>query len=264
MVLREDARARADFVTIVRRRAGALRADARRRGRPGRGRLGPPRPPRPPAGDRPAPSPPSRHRAPRPRHARVRRPRGRSTRSGSSTFMLTWTIPRLGSPTPSARTPGKPPPFSRTIAAIARATSMSSVARFTLNATSGRRAPTSTAPTAGSSSAGPRSGASSPVDAAAAGPRVPPTGRTPGRGQRPARRREKPAGRAPRRALPPSSRPPSGPAPCPPARMRTSGTMSATPIRGWHPRAPAGRCARTRTPMPARRARSARPPGPRA
>ena len=35
--------------------------------------------------------------------------------------MLTWACPALGSERPSARTPGKPPPLSRTTAAIARA-----------------------------------------------------------------------------------------------------------------------------------------------
>ena len=36
----------------------------------------------------------------------------------SSTFIETWTRPRLASGKPSARTPGKPPPVSRTTAAI--------------------------------------------------------------------------------------------------------------------------------------------------
>ena len=39
--------------------------------------------------------------------------------SQSSTFMLTWTSPARGRSSPSARTPGKPPPVSRTSAAIA-------------------------------------------------------------------------------------------------------------------------------------------------
>ena len=43
--------------------------------------------------------------------------------SQSSTFMLTWTRPTLGRSRPSARTPGKPPPDSRTAAATARAAS---------------------------------------------------------------------------------------------------------------------------------------------
>ena len=66
--------------------------------------------------------------------------------------MLTCARPALGKSSPSARTPGKPPPFSRTTAAIARAISTSSVARFTLNAISGRRAPTMTPPARSSSS----------------------------------------------------------------------------------------------------------------
>ena len=44
--------------------------------------------------------------------------------------MLTWTSPARGRSKPSARTPAKPPPLSRTTAAIARATSTSSVRRF--------------------------------------------------------------------------------------------------------------------------------------
>ncbi len=65
--------------------------------------------------------------------------------SQSSTFMLTWTRPALGSSSPRARTPGKPPPVSRTSAATSRAAS-SPPLRLTLNAISGRRAPTRTAP----------------------------------------------------------------------------------------------------------------------
>ena len=59
--------------------------------------------------------------------------------------MLTCTSPAEGRSSPSARTPGKPPPLSRTSAAISRAAS-SGPRRLTLNAISGRRTPTSTPP----------------------------------------------------------------------------------------------------------------------
>src|SRR6266540_3200041 len=54
--------------------------------------------------------------------------------------MLTCACPARGSARPSARTPGKPPPRSRTASAIPRATSTSSLARSTLNAIIGRLA----------------------------------------------------------------------------------------------------------------------------
>ena len=101
--------------------------------------------------------------------------------SQSSTFIDTCTSPRRGSSSPSARTPGKPPPRSRTTAAISRAAS-SGPRRFTLNAISGLRAPTRTAPADGIERAGPKSGASSPASTGAAAPRHRPAGRTPGRG----------------------------------------------------------------------------------
>ena len=49
----------------------------------------------------------------------------RAAASQSVTFMLTCTSPAVGSSRPSARTPGKPPSRSRTIAAISRAVSTS-------------------------------------------------------------------------------------------------------------------------------------------
>ena len=78
----------------------------------------------------------------------------------SSTFMDTWTRPAPGRSSPSARTPVKPPPVSRTTPAISRAAS-SGPRRFTLKAMSGRRAPTITPPADGSSRDGPKSGTSS-------------------------------------------------------------------------------------------------------
>ncbi len=54
-----------------------------------------------------------------------------------------------------ARTPGRPPPDSRSDAAIRLATSTSAVTRSTLNATSGGRAATSVAPAVGCGSRGP-------------------------------------------------------------------------------------------------------------
>src|SRR5207237_48108 len=68
----------------------------------------------------------------------------------SSTFIDTCTRPARGRSSPSARTPGNPPPRSRTTWAIARAAS-TGPRRLTLNATSGRRAPRITPPAAGSS-----------------------------------------------------------------------------------------------------------------
>ncbi len=160
----EHAQRCAGFVTILRnRRAAAPRAGATRRGRRDPARRARRPPPTRPAADRPAPIPRPRHPARPPRPATRATTSCNSTASGSSTFMLTCTIPRLGSARPSARTPGKPPPRSRTTAAIARATSTSSVARFTLNATSGRRAPTSTAPAARIEPCRPEVGGSSPA-----------------------------------------------------------------------------------------------------
>src|SRR6185437_3906826 len=73
-------------------------------------------------------------------------------------FIDTWARPVPASRRPRACTPGRPPSRSRTAAAIARATSTSSVRRSTLNATSGGRTPSRTAPALGCSRAGPYSG----------------------------------------------------------------------------------------------------------
>ena len=124
---------------------------------------------------RAAERPPGSRRTPpsaRARRARPRRSgalaRTRATISASGTARWSWTLvetcarPRAGRSRPIARTPGSPPPDSRSSAAICRASSTSSVARSTLNATSGGRAVTSVAPVRGSIARGPKSGLSSP------------------------------------------------------------------------------------------------------
>src|SRR3954470_21424598 len=67
----------------------------------------------------------------------------------SCTFIETWARPLCSSSRPIARTPGSPPPLSRSSAAIARASPRSSLASSTLNAISGGRAVPSVAPAVG-------------------------------------------------------------------------------------------------------------------
>ena len=147
--------------------------------------------------------------------------------------MLTWTSPARGRSKPSARTPGKPPPRSRTIAAIARATSTSSVRRLTLNATSGRRAPTSTAPAAGSSRGGPKSGASSPASIRAWSSSGPP--RRKNAGPRSGTAVEEHRQARARRRGPPTSRAAACARSMSSGAIGTSGTTSAAPMRGCAP-----------------------------
>ena len=152
--------------------------------------------------------------------------------SQSSTFIETCTWPAPGSARPSARTPGKPPVRSRTASAISRAAS-SEPRRFTLNAISGRRAPTITPPTAGSIRARPEVG----LELAGVDPRLQPVEAAAPVERRPAHRRRVDEHRQPERAEPLAERR------APPARARsmsdwrsaTSGTTSATPIRGCAP-----------------------------
>src|SRR6266540_1310864 len=135
--------------------------------------------------------------------------------------MLTWTRPTLGNASPSARTPGKPPPLSRTTTAIARAISTSSVSRLTLNAIRGRRAPTMTPPAPSSSRGGPKSGRTSPASmrrCSSAGPPCRKTGSSSSDPIRSARRSAQPRARS---AAAGSS--------------ATIGTTSAAPMRGCAP-----------------------------
>ena len=126
----------------------------------------------------------------------------------SSTFIETWTRPAVGRSSPSARTPGKPPPRSRTTPAISRATS-SEPRRFTLNAISGCRAPRMTPPADSCSRTGPKSGASSPASTRAWSPAAPPRRRRPGRAR--AARRRRPAAPIPRRCARRPREPPRAP-----------------------------------------------------
>ena len=205
-----------------RARAGGARARRRRRLRPReRGRRARSRRPPP--------------RAPLPRRRSARPPRASGAACQSSMFMLTCTSPALGSSSPSARTPGKPPPRSRTTAAISRAAS-SVPRRLTLNATSGRLAPTRTHPAAGSSLAGtevrPRA---RPRRAGAGARRARRGGRRQGRDRGPARRRERRAARA-RRPAPRARAPPPSRAPCPRARPARAGRCRAHRPAGARPR----------------------------
>ena len=90
-------------------------------------------------GDR---APPARRRRPRCRGARPRRARRAMTAAGgaarrSSMFMDTWAMPASGRYRPMARTPGRPPPASRTRAAMARASVSVPSGSQTLRAISG-------------------------------------------------------------------------------------------------------------------------------
>ena len=154
-----------------------------------------------------------------------------SAASQSSTFIDTCTSPSRGSASPSARTPRKPPPRSRTVAAISTA-AWSRPRRFTLNAISGLRAPTRTAPADGSSASGPKSGAARRPPGAGRAPRHRPAGRRPGRGRAARRgRRAGPWRRSARRASARRAARARGPR----GSIGTIGTTSAAPIRGCAP-----------------------------
>ena len=158
--------------------------------------------------------------------------------SQSSTFMLTWTPPASGSASPSARTPGKPPPDSRTTAAIAWAASTSSEPQVDVERDQRPAgADDDAAGRAGRARPGPRSGASSPSASRRASSSVPPRRKYAGRPaaadlavEEDRQRRARP--RSARRA----ARRPRARAAMSPGAIGTSGTMSTAPIRGWAPR----------------------------
>src|SRR5262245_47669342 len=154
--------------------------------------------------------------------------------SQSSTFMLTCTSPADGRSSPSARTPAKPPPRSRTRAAISRAAS-SGPRRLTLNAISGLRTPTSTPPADSDSCRGPNSGAISPASTRRCSSRGPPRRKNAGPrpSQRSPYRNTGSESSSPTRR--PSSRAASRAASAPSGTSGTRGTTSAAPIRGWAP-----------------------------
>ena len=125
--------------------------------------------------------------------------------------MLTCACPAAGRSRPSARTPGKPPPLSRTTAAIARAASTSVAAEVDVERDQ-RRAARRRArrPPRGSSHGGPKSGAARPRRAAAGAPPARRGGRTPARGPRRPRRRGRPG--SPSSAVSALAQEPSAPA----------------------------------------------------
>ena len=119
----------------------------------------------------------------------------------------------MGRSRPSARTPGKPPPRSRTRRAISRAVSTLAPRRLTLKAMRGRRTPMRTPPAHGCSLAGHDPARARPYLVRAGARRGRPAGRRRARGRPPrGARRRRPAGRArPRPARrargPPHARP---------------------------------------------------------
>ena len=183
--------------------------------------------------------------------------------SQSSTFIDTCTRPARGRSSPSARTPGKPPPRSRTTARDLRAPRRASPRRLTLNAISGRRAPRITPPAVSCSARRPEVGRElAGVEARLQARRRRRAGRTPARAR--AARRRRPAARAPSPIRAPDRLPPpraravrsSG-------RIGTIGTTSAAPIRGCAPSCARRSMRSTATRDARRRARRrARPPSP--
>ena len=236
-------------------RAAAARARARRRARRARARVRPRRAPPLPAASRRA----RRRRRPR----RARRlgsdPCDDLVRAGGPPVLDVHAhldAPLRGSASPSARTPGKPPPASRTAAATARATSTSLVASSTLNATSGGRAPTSTAPARRIQPRRPEVGPKlARVDrrcSSSGPPRRKNAGRLPSPDRAVEEHRE-PELRRPRAR--PTSAPLASRAPCPRGPPERAARRRPRPPAGGRRRAARGRSALAARPMPASRTR---------
>ena len=215
--------------------AGAAPARATRRSRRSAASR-PPRRPRRPAGIRPTSSEPTTSAPRAAASASIRATISCSAAaSQSSTFIETWTTPARGRSRPSARTPGKPPPVSRTTAAIA-------FARLELAAQvdveRDQRPARADDHPAGALVEPRRARSRAPArprrSAAAARP-ARRGGRTPARGPARARRRGTRAARAPRRSARASTRAVAFARSRSSGRIGTIGTTSAAPIRGWAP-----------------------------